>query len=180
MAVTKALKIRTITRRAIKRLALLLAVFVTCLGWGYWSMIRMPGQTYRGALPPLTGAQAALGDALKRDVDELAGRIGERNPNRYESLTAAAQFIEASLADAGYDVERQEYEVAGRTCVNIEAEIPGERRADEIVIVGAHYDSVYGCPGANDNASGVAATLAVARAFVGEDLARTLRLVFFV
>ena len=180
VAATKVLRIRMITRGAIKRLALLLAVFIACLGWGYWSMIRMPGQTYRGALPPLTGAQSALGDALKRDVDELAGRIGERNLNRYESLTAAAQFIEASLADAGYDVERQEYEVAGRTCVNIEAEIPGERREDEIVIVGAHYDSVYGCPGANDNASGVAATLAVARAFVGRKGTRTLRLVFFV
>ncbi|MHC4415081.1 MAG: M28 family peptidase [Planctomycetota bacterium] len=150
-----------------------------CLG-GWWTMIRMPGESYRGPLPALTGAEAELRDTLRRDVETLAREIGERNLHRYENLKAAAKFIETSLAEAGLEVEPQKYEVGGRTCVNVGAEIPGRADHPQIVVVGAHYDTVYDCPGANDNASGVAATLALARLFAGRQPARTLRFVFFV
>jgi hypothetical protein len=65
----------------------------------------------------------------------------------------------------------------GRTCHNIEAEIRGAR--PEIVVIGAHYDSVFGSPGANDNGSGVAALLALARRFAGKPTGQTLRFVAF-
>jgi Zn-dependent M28 family amino/carboxypeptidase len=68
--------------------------------------------------------------------------------------------------------------VQGRACHNIETEIRGSR--PEIVVIGAHYDSVFGSPGANDNASGVAALLALARRFAGKPAAQTLRFVAFV
>ncbi|PYL52686.1 MAG: hypothetical protein DMF33_06535, partial [Verrucomicrobia bacterium] len=46
--------------------------------------------------------------------------------------------------------------------------------------IGAHYDSVFGSPGANDNGTGVAATLALARRFVGRTPQHTMRFVAFV
>ena len=104
-------------------------------------------------------------DGLRSDVTLLAGTIGERNVARHRQLVAAAAAIDKALAAAGYKVERQSLQVHGRPCDNLQAEITGGERAKEIVVVGAHYDSVIGAPGANDNASGVAGLLALARAW---------------
>lgn len=128
----------------------------------------------------LTEREQALREMLRRDVEQLAGTIGERNVFQYPALLAAADFIQASLEQAGYTVQKQGYEVAGKTCHNIEVELRGTDRAGEIVIVGAHYDSVIGSPGANDNATGVAAALALARTFAGKSPVRTVRFVWFV
>jgi len=73
----------------------------------------------------------------------------------------------------------QPFTALGREVRNIEAELPGTGPANGIVVIGAHYDSVQGCPGANDNGSGVAALLEIARALAPVRLARTLRFVAF-
>ncbi len=142
--------------------------------------IRMPGKSYRGPTLPLTTQETELRDALRRDVEKLAGEIGERNVWRYRALAAAADFLEVSLGKSGYEVCRQGFEAAGVTCYNIEVEIQGADRADEIVIIGAHYDSVEGSPGANDNATGAAAVISLARLLTGEKRSRTVRFVEFV
>jgi len=131
-------------------------------------------------MPPLTAQEIDLRDALRRDVEKLAGEIGERNVWRYRALAAAADFLEGSLAKHFYDVCRQGYEVAGVTCYNIEVEIQGADRANEIVVIGAHYDTVEGSPGANDNATGAAAVLALAHLLARKKTSRTLRFVEFV
>lgn len=156
------------------------SLLVALISGGSAVMIRMPGTSHRGPLPSLGPAGAALQDALRRDVEHLAGEIGERNLTRYEGLRAAAAFLEASLASAGYAVGRQTYDVDGKACHNLEVERAGRDRPQDIVIIGAHYDSVEGSPGANDNASGVAGVLALARAFAGARPSRTLRFVAFV
>jgi Zn-dependent M28 family amino/carboxypeptidase len=145
---------------------------------GFW-MIGMPGRSYRGPLPPLTEAQKALRDALRRDVTRLAGEIGDRNVWKHDRLDQAAEFIESSLSAAGYRVKRQTFEADRKSFHNIEAEIRGSTRPEEIVIIGAHYDTSPGTPGANDNGSGVAALLALARSSTGSHPARTLRFVAF-
>jgi Zn-dependent M28 family amino/carboxypeptidase len=142
-------------------------------------MIRMPGQSYQGPLPPLTDEQRRLEQELHSHVQMLAGQIGERNVFHHDRLVMAADYIRATLAGAGYEVRMQPYEVAGKICENIDAEVRGRERPDDIIVIGAHYDSVQGSPGANDNASGVAATLALARAFAEATPARTLRFVSF-
>ena len=126
----------------------------------------------------LSAAEIALRAELAADVQALAGEIGERNMLRYPQLNAAADFIEASFSRAGLRPRRDTYELDGRACHNIEAEIRGAR--PEIVVIGAHYDSVFGSPGANDNGSGVAAMLALARRFAGKPTGQTLRFVAFV
>jgi Zn-dependent M28 family amino/carboxypeptidase len=129
--------------------------------------------------------------------------IGARNIWHYEKLIAASDYIEATLRGLGLEVRRQEYRAWGKQVWNIEVEVPGTpggTKADEILVVGAHYDSKCGSawdgsrpagpgtPGADDNATGVAATLALARSAAAPGLAltgggtpaRTLRFVFFV
>jgi Zn-dependent M28 family amino/carboxypeptidase len=137
----------------------------------------MPSRNISGAAV-LSEAEVALRGELVTDVQKLAGEIGERNMHRYPQLLAAADFIETSLIGAGLTPGRVSYELRGRACHNIEVEIRGTR--PEIFVVGAHYDSVTGCPGANDNGSGVAALLALARRFAGKTPGQTLRFVAFV
>jgi Zn-dependent M28 family amino/carboxypeptidase len=112
-------------------------------------------------------------------VQDLAGRIGERNLFHPKQLVAAADYIRAVLGHSGYQVKRHQYHVSGRVCENLDVEILGKDHSDHIVLIGAHYDSVEGSPGANDNATGVAAMLALARAFVKTRLSRTLRFAAF-
>ena len=148
---------------------------VIALVW--WFMIRMPGKNVSTAAA-LSPEEVALREELRADVQKLAGEIGERNMSRYPQLNAAADFIEESFTRSGLHPRRDSYELHGRTCYNIETETRGT--SAQIVLVGAHYDSVYGCPGANDNGSGVAALLALARRFSGRSTSSTLRFVAFV
>jgi hypothetical protein len=137
----------------------------------------MPGRNI-STTAALNDADVALRAELAADVHALAGEIGERNLQHYPQLNAAATFIEGSFLGAGLKPRRETYEVEGRACHNIETEIRGAR--PELIVVGAHYDSVFGSPGANDNASGVAALLALARRFAGKPAGQTLRFVAFV
>jgi hypothetical protein len=154
---------------------LIAAAAVLALLWCFG--MRMPGKnTSKGAA--LSVDEIALREELHADVQKLAGEIGERNMWHYPQLNAAADFIENSFSRAGLHPRRDSYELRGQACHNIEAEISGTRR--EIVLIGAHYDSVFSSPGANDNGSGVAAMLALARRFAGRKTERTLRFVAFV
>jgi hypothetical protein len=150
-------------------------VAVFALLW--WFGVRMPGKNISSAAP-LSPEEIDLRAELKSDVQTLAGEIGERNMTRYTQLNAAADFIEDSFSRAGLRPRRDSYEVRGQACHNIEAEIPGTR--PNVVLIGAHYDSVFGSPGANDNGSGVAALLALARRFARKPAQQTLRFVAFV
>jgi Zn-dependent M28 family amino/carboxypeptidase len=113
-------------------------------------------------------------------VQALAGDIGERNLFRPGSLDAAARYIREVWAAQGLTVAEEAYEVRGRRCANLVVELRGASRPEEIVLAGAHYDSVVGSPGADDNATGVALLLELPRALAGAAPARTLRLVAFV
>lgn len=156
------------------RIALALLVIVAIASF---FGIRMPGHN-PSAAAALSETEIALRAELSADVQKLAGEIGERNLDRYPQLMAAADFIETSFARAGFAPQRISYDVRGRACHNLEAEVRGT--SPEIFVVGAHYDSVLGCPGANDNGSGVAALLALARRLAGKPTQKTLRFVAFV
>ncbi len=142
-------------------------------------MIKMPGKSYSDPLPPLTDDQITLRAELRRHIDALAGKIGDKNTLNYINLSAAADYIESALTDAGHTPRRQNFTADAKTCSNIEVQITGSTHPDEIVVIGSHYDSVYGSPGANDNCSAVAANLALARRFKDTRPDRTLRFLFF-
>ncbi len=142
-----------------------------------WMVARMPGCSFRGTAPLPDAALQLLREALHRDVVQLAGAIGERNVIVDTNYAKAAGYIEQSLREAGYATERQTFVAEDYTCANVIAELRGT--SDEIVILGAHYDTVDESPGADDNASGVAALLALARTFAHTTPRRTIRFVAF-
>ncbi len=165
-------------------LILLIAIGALVMGvFGAWVlMIRMPGRSFAGPLPPLSAAQEATRARLETDIQSLAGRIGERNFMRPAALDAAAAYIETAFTKLGYEAVSQTFTVDGRVFRNLEVTLPGRHRPEEVFVVGAHYDSVVGTPGADDNASGIAALLELARLFKdggGGPPERTLRLVAF-
>src|SRR5205814_4801154 len=162
-----------ILSRALRVTIVVAAVLV--LLW--WVGVRMPGKNVSKA-GPLSPDEVVLREELRADVQKLAGEIGERNLWHYQRLNAAADFIENSFSRVGLRPRRDSYEIHGQACHNIEMEIPGAR--PEILLIGAHYDSVFGSPGANDNGTGMAATLALARRFAGRTPQHTLRFVAFV
>lgn len=156
----------------------LLVTAALVIAW--WLMIRMPGTSYAGPLPEMTDVEKSLRDELKRDVEHLATTIGPRHVGRYPALVQAAEYLEEQFQAAGYQVQRQEYLVNGLKCWNVVVELRGTARPEEILVVGGHYDTVPGSPGANDNASGAAATLALARRLAGQPQPRTVRFAAFV
>jgi hypothetical protein len=165
------------------RITIVVAAFLVLL---WWFGMRMPGKNVSKA-GPLSPDEIALREELRASVQKLAGEIGERNMWHYAKLNAAADFIEDSFSRAGLRTRRDSYETGGQPCHNIEAEIPGN--GAEIIVIGAHYDSVFGSPGANDNGSGAAAVLALAHRFGASETERsaprstpnkTLRFVAFV
>lgn len=120
-----------------------------------------------------------LVDALARHVDCLAGLIGPRHLGLPRALASAATYVERELSAAGYQVTRQTYLASGQEVANLVAELPGGRRAAEILVIGAHYDTVWSTPGADDNASAVAVLIETARLMRERRPARTVRFVSF-
>ena len=116
-------------------------------------------------------------DRLRTHIEMLAGKIGERNLLKLAALRRAEEYITRFWRDQGYAVVRQPYKVGTVECSNLEVTRPG---GSEIILIGAHYDSVIGSPGANDNGSGVAALLELARIFSADTPKQTLRFVAFV
>ncbi len=121
-------------------------------------------------------------DHLRVTVEHLSQTIGERNLAKPKKLAETAEYIQRKFESMGYKIDRQSFAVTGFEgieCNNLIAEVLGREKPDEIVLVGAHYDSARGTPGANDNGTGVAALLEIANQMRGKQFARTIRLVSF-
>ncbi len=144
----------------------------------------MPGHSYTGSRSAPTLSEQKIHDNLQTHVDVLAYKIGERNMWNYPQLLLTAEYIEQRFTEYNYSVEYQSFNVMGKEVRNIIAELPGKLRPEEVVLIGAHYDSVSGSPGANDNGSGVAAMLEMARLLSLQEASqkspRTIRFIGFV
>jgi Zn-dependent M28 family amino/carboxypeptidase len=148
-----------------------------------------------GKRPALTENEKAMGRAIEQDLKFLVEDVGSRNAmteEKYLRLCKSANWIEGQFKEMGYTVSRQSYEVKTQNVTidgkpyykdklfhNIEAQMKGVNKADDVVILGAHYDTVHHSPGGDDNGSGVAVMLEVARRMAGEKCAKTIRFVAF-
>lgn len=121
-----------------------------------------------------------LTDRLRNHVFHLAGDVGERNVYRSHALHAAEEYIRSVWVDQGYEVSTQPYQVSGVRCANLEVTCRGSCCSERIILVGAHYDSVLGSPGADDNASAVASLLELSRLFAVVVPGLSVRFVAFV
>lgn len=178
-----------------KRLLVLFACILLALIYGFFSMILMPGSSFRGPLPPLTDAQRAIAAELRAHVEVLSdatggvGRVGNRSTFYPKRFAEAYAYLDDQLAAMGND-HRNEYPVQrGSPVPSIEVVVPANTAGKSggattakprIIVIGAHYDAFQGTPGADDNASGVAATLHLARIFQNDPQPAELRFLFFV
>lgn len=146
-----------------------------------WALVvRMPGSPYSGPAPPLDPSGIALRRNLQLHVYMLADSIGERSIKTPGSVSRAVQYLATTLSEFGYEVDSLPY-IAGPARTrhyNLEVTLPGSA-AEPSLVLGAHYDTAEDTPGADDNSSGVAALLELARRFQGSQPRRTIRFVFF-
>ena len=134
----------------------------------------MPRPKSRNVLPPLSAAETEWSSRLRRHVEMLARDIGGRSLHHPGSLDRTIEYLEREFISYGYTPQRQSFQAVGHEFFNLEA-----GGATGSIVVGAHYDTAGGLPGANDNGSGVAATLELARSLAGHAAAPNLRFVFF-
>ena len=158
--------------------SLALLAFIAA-GYFYSAMISMPGTTFTGPLPPLTESQKELATDLRTTVTHLASDIGKRSIYHPKELAESALYLKEQLAAAGYEVNEHSFPTKGSLTPNLEATLKGTSHPNEIVVIGAHYDTTQRSPGADDNASGCAAILALARTFKDNPQPRTIRFVLF-
>jgi hypothetical protein len=141
----------------------------------------MPGASHAGPLPEPPEAVPAVARELAVHVSTLAGTIGERNTGDAENLQRARDYIAAQLrglsAAGGGALAFESLGPEGLDAENVIFELRGG--TSELIVIGAHYDSAPGTPGANDNASGVAVALALANRLVGRQHRHGLRFAFF-
>ncbi len=168
-----------------KKLPLSLLAVVLLVGGAVaalWYLTLVPGTSHQGDLPALTAEERAIAATLKRHIATIAA--AEHNIAHYDELEKVAAYLEATLSSLGYAIGRQEFVADGKTVRNIDAVIEARSGAGdpEVIVVGAHYDSAPDTPGANDNASGTAAVLELARLLrdMQGRTSKRLRLVLFV
>ncbi len=130
-------------------------------------------------MPSMVDSPNSLRDNLVLHVDRLAGLIGPRTLRRPATIKATIGYIEGQWESMGYESHREEYDAIGDLATNIIIEKRGSKRPHEIVLLGAHYDTVYTTPGADDNASAVAVLIEVSRLLKDHVGGRTLRCVAF-
>jgi aminopeptidase YwaD len=104
----------------------------------------------------------------------------DRNPYDHSAeLEQAAQYILLEFSKTGLEAWEDILQWEGRSYKNIVAEKRGTTYPEKMIILGAHYDTVPGSPGADDNASAIAVLLEVARNIQKVPLEATVRLVAF-
>ncbi|MFT3708324.1 MAG: M28 family peptidase [Archangium sp.] len=156
----------------------LLLIAASALGACVSGMVSMPGTSYAG--PAVASEDAALVETLRADVTHLAVDIGERNiVNTPAKLEETQAWLTQRLGALGYEVTAQDYPVGERKVANLVVEKKGTTLANELIVIGAHYDTAPGNPGADDNGSGVAALLSLAQHFATREPMRTVRFIFF-
>ncbi|UUO06424.1 M28 family metallopeptidase [Blastopirellula sp. J2-11] len=116
---------------------------------------------------------------LVKHVDCLAGLIGIRTLHHPAAIEATIAYITQQWTASGYEVQQQSYDALEAQATNLIVETRGSKRPEQIVLLGAHYDSTPTTPGADDNASAVAVMLEVARILAEHQGQRTLRCVAF-
>jgi Zn-dependent M28 family amino/carboxypeptidase len=168
--------ILTVSRQLLASIAII--ALLACAGCVH----RSPGTLYESSTEALTPYQLQLRDELQRDVEQLSVDIGPRNAaGSIRTILEAEQWVVDRLAESGIEAELEEVAINGpQNVANVVVTLGGDERSEEILVIGAHYDTVSRSPGANDNTSGVALLLATAERLRDERLGRTVRIVFFV
>jgi len=156
------------------RLAVLLAVLAMAAAVGWF---RLAQPFVAAAIPPAPASPAASAQRLQTHVTTLSTAFAGRSHDNLAQLEGAAAYVEAQLQAAGHLVENQRFRAAGRNYRNLVVKLGPDTQ--DAVVIGAHYDVFGELPGADDNASGVAGLLELARLLKGLPLERRVELVAY-
>ncbi len=116
-------------------------------------------------------------ETLKQHIENIHF---DRNPyDHYFELERAADYLRQEFLKVGWDVKEDYFQWEGKSYKNVVAEKKGMTSPNKVFILGAHYDTVPGSPGADDNASAIAVLLEVARSIQTSPLGCTVRLIAF-
>jgi hypothetical protein len=130
-------------------------------------------------LRPMTEGELSVERVLRQNVAALLA-AGERHAGNEWGLASATDMLAGQLEAKGITVQREGFMGPdGGLGQNLVVNLPGTDLQTEVVLMGAQYDSAPGSPGADDNATGAAALLEVAKSQYGKSRRRTLRLVWF-
>lgn len=140
--------------------------------------LAMPGTTFTGKGRALLLEESVLAEELRRHVTALSA-IGVRHHKDVGTLGQSEAYIIKAFRDLGFEPRVETFVFDGVSMSNIEVTILGTDLLDEFLVIGAHYDTVPHCPGADDNASGIAGVLALARWLKRKRLRRSIRLVCY-
>ena len=116
---------------------------------------------------------------LRLAVTKLSREIGVRTYQDHDRLEKTVKYITGEFTAFGYQVSHQSFKFGGNTYQNVIAELTGRTSPEKVLVVGAHYDTVRTTPGADDNASGVAGLLGLAKLLARRPQDKTVRFVAF-
>jgi Zn-dependent M28 family amino/carboxypeptidase len=152
----------------------LLSIF---LGGFLYFAVEMPGESLKNNLPPLSEDLSRLSERLESHVFHLSETIGERSAGQPIRLNETADYIEQQFESFGYIPTSRVF--GDENFRNVEVNLYGRDRREEIIVIGAHYDTRWLTPGADDNASGIAGLLEIARSLRNKRYSRTIRFIAF-
>src|SRR5436190_9680912 len=163
----------------VKTILIWLIVIGAFLGGSFAFMTQMPGQTVPTAVGALSEEENFLCGRLKSHVESLALDIGCRGHGYPAATAATLQYLTREMGRANFDMREVTFDSKGMPTVNLEGTLVGTRRKDEVLLLGANYDTDGKSPGADDNSSGCAVLLEVARMIDETVPERSVRVVFF-
>lgn len=126
---------------------------------------------------PAPAAQIASAARLEQVVRKLSTDFADRTFDNSPRLEGAAAYLESQLAGLGLKVESQRFTAEGRQYRNLVVKLGPD--TPEVMVVGAHYDVAGNQPGADDNASGVAGLVELARLLKGQAFRQRVELVVY-
>ena len=166
----------TLKKLLLQAVIYLVTALVIASGFLYIA-VTMPGRSVPFPDAPLTSEQSSLRSRLQEHVYHLSATIGERSAGQSIKLAETADYIRQQLQASGFIPTVRTF--GDEQFLNIEVDLYGREKRDEIIVIGAHYDTTWMTPGADDNASGIAALLEIARAMKDKRYARTIRFIAF-
>lgn len=162
--------------RKILVVTIALAVLAAGAAAGYaWYSLTQPFVSASETAAP--AGQTASAARLEKLVRKLSTDFADRTFDNEARLEGAAAYLESQLAGLGLKVESQRFTAEGRPYRNLVVKLGPD--TPEVMVVGAHYDVAGEQPGADDNASGVAGLLELARLLKGQSFRQRVDLVVY-
>lgn len=147
---------------------------------GFYSALAVSMLGCVGTTPTSREIETTTEARLWDDVHTLTTTYAQRNANNRGVLNDSGMWIASRFAEYGYAVDLEPVPTTqGQTAFNVFTQITGTTYPDEIIVLGAHYDAEVNTPGADDNASGVAVLLELARKFADSPQERTIRFIAY-